>query len=153
MRCKMKRIGWILLICLVALLTACSSPNRQAFEKNQAVWEAQAIPHYRFHYKMGCMCPWISLMPLTVEVKNGEIVSMVASNGGDISPYLENFRQHATIENQFAAADSATSHWVYKLAIQYDDRYGFPSSIIVDPYRNITDDAIGYYVTDFEVLP
>ena len=149
----MKKIRWILLICLAAVLTTCSTPNRRAFEQNRLLWESQAIHHYRIHFKIGCMCPWSSLMPLAVEVQEGQIVAMVASNGADISNYLDTFRQHATIERQFATADSATSHWVYKLAIQYDAKYGFPSSIIIDPYRYITDDATGYYVTDFEPLP
>ena len=149
----MKKIGLILLICLVALLTACNSAERQAFEKNQAVWKAQAIPNYRFHFEIGCNCPWRALMPLAVEVKDGEIVSMVASNGGDFTNFQDTFRAHATIEKLFELVDSAISKGVYKLAVQYDGRYGFPSSTIIDPSRFITDDATGYYVTDFEALP
>jgi hypothetical protein len=149
----MKRIGWILLICLVALLTACSSAERQAFEKNQAVWEAQAIPHYRFHFKMGCMCPWYNLMPLTVEVQDGRIVSMIASNGGDTAPYLDTFRRYATIESLFGTVDTAISKRVYKLEVQYDATRGFPTKIVINPSKMIMDDETGYYVTDFEVLP
>jgi hypothetical protein len=149
----MKRIGWILLICLVALLTACSSAERQAFEKNHALWEAQAIPHYRLHFKMGCMCPWYNLMPLTVEVQDGQIVSMIAKNGGDTTPYQDTFRRYAPIENLFGTIDSAISKRVDKLVVQYDARYGFPSSIVIDPSRRVYDDESGYYVTDFEVLP
>ena len=149
----MKRIGWILLICLVAALTACSSEERQALEKNQAVWETQAIQHYRFNLRIGCMCPWIGMMPLTVEVKNGEILAMAASNGGDITPYLDNFRQHATIENLFDTVDSAISERVYRLEVQYDGTYGFPASTVIEQSRLMTDDTTGYYVTNFEVLP
>ena len=149
----MKKIGWILLICLVAVLPACSPVERQAFEKNHSVWEAQAIQHYRIHFRIGCNCPWHDLMPLTVEVQDGEIVSMVAKNGEDISNYLETFRSRATIERQFELVDSSISARVYKLAVQYDARYGFPSSIVIDPSRLVYDDETGYYVTDFEVLP
>jgi Family of unknown function (DUF6174) len=149
----MKKIGWIFLIILVAGLPACSSPERQAYEKNHTLWESQAIRHYRIHFEIGCMCPWAAMMPLTVEVLDGEIVSMVAKNGGDMSNYLDTFRQHATIESQFVTVDSAISKRVYKLAVQYNATYGFPTSIVVDPSRMMTDDATGYYVTDFETLP
>ena len=54
----MKKIGLIFLIMLVAGLAACSSPERQAYEKNHALWELQGIRHYRFHYEIGCNCPW-----------------------------------------------------------------------------------------------
>ena len=148
----MKKIGLIFLIMLVAGLAACSSPERQAYEKNHALWESQGVRHYRIHYEIGCNCPWRALMPLAVEVKDGEIVSMVANNGGDISNYLDTFRKHATIESLFDLVNSSILN-VYKLEVKYDGRYGFPTSTIIDPYRFVTDDATGYSVTDFEVLP
>jgi hypothetical protein len=148
----MKKLGLICLVFVVAFLAACNSAERQAYEKNLALWQSQAIPHYRFDLKVGCNCPWYSMMPLAVEVKNGEILSMVASNGGDITPYADTFRPHGTIEGLFDRVDSAISSGANKLAIQYDARYGFPNSIIIDQSRFMTDDGIGYYVTNFEVL-
>jgi len=150
----MKKIALLCLVFFIsaACLSMCSPAERQAFEKNRALWESQAIQHYRIHFTIGCNCPWRELMPLTVEVQDGEIVSMVASNAGDISNYLDTFRRHATIESLFELVDSSIAK-VYKLAVQYDATYGFPTSTVIDPYRWITDDATGYYVTDFEVLP
>ncbi len=82
----MKKTGLIFLAFLLAFLSACGASERKALEKNRSLWESQAIDHYRFNLKVGCNCPWYDLMPLTVEVKNGEIISMVAGNGGDITP-------------------------------------------------------------------
>jgi hypothetical protein len=149
----MRKLGMIFLVFLVACLSACDASQRRAFEQNHSLWESQAIQHYRFDLGIGCNCPWYDLMPLTVEVQNGEIVSMVASNEEDITSYLDTFLPHGTIESLFDTADSAISRWTYKLEVQYDATYGFPTSIVIDPYRMITDDAIGYYVTNFEVLP
>jgi hypothetical protein len=39
------------------------------------------------------------------------------------------------------------------LEVTYDPIYGFPASIRIDRTRAMTDDAIGYYVTGFDVLP
>jgi len=149
----MKKTGMIFLVFLVALLTACGASQRPALQHNRSLWESQAIQHYRFNLKVGCFCPWNALMPLTIEVKNGAIVSMVGSNGGDITPYLDTFRAHATIESLFDLVDSAISKRVYNLVVQYDPKYGFPASIVIDPSRMIMDDETGYYVTNFEVLP
>ena len=41
------------------------------------------------------MCPWYDQMPLTIEVKNGEVVSIAASNGEDVTPYLETYNRSA----------------------------------------------------------
>ena len=149
----MKKPGVIFLSFLVAILAACGASQRPAFEQNRSLWESQSIQHYRFNLKVGCNCPWYDLMPLTVEVQNGEIVSMVASNAGDITPYQDFFRQHGTIESLFDTVDSAISRGVYKLVVQYDATHGFPTSIVIDPSRMITDDQTGYYVTNLEVLP
>jgi hypothetical protein len=148
----------IILFCLVffisaACLSTCASPQRPAFEKNLALWESQNIQHYRFHLEIGCNCPWRSMMPLSIEVKNGGIASMVASNGEDITPFLETFRNHGTIDSLFDLLDGATSTRVYRLEVQYDSTHGFPANIVYDPYKMITDDAMGYRVTNFEVLP
>ncbi len=153
MKITMQKLGLIFLVVLVASLSACNASQRRAFEQNLSLWESQGIQHYRFDLKIGCNCPWYDLMPLAVEVQNGEVVSMVASNGEDITPYLDTFLPHGTIDGLFDTVDSATSTWTYKLEVQYDASYGFPTSIVIDPYRAITDDAIGYYVTKFEVLP
>ena len=149
----MKKTGMIFLVFLVALLTACGASQRPALQHNRSLWESQAIQHYRFNLKVGCLCPWNTLMPLTIEVKNGAIISMVGSNGGDITPYLDTFRAYATIESLFDLVDSAISKRVYNLVVQYDPKYGFPASIVIDPSRMIMDDETGYYVTNFEVLP
>jgi hypothetical protein len=93
------------------------------------------------------------MMPLAVEVKDGEILSMAASNGGDITPYLDNFRQHGTIESLFDTVDSAIAKRVYKLEVQYDARRGFPTSIVINPSKIIMDDETGYYITNLEALP
>jgi hypothetical protein len=151
----MKRIFLIILVFIfsVACLSTCGGPQRQAFEQNRSLWESQAIHHYRFNLEISCNCPWYDMMPLTIEVQNGETVSMVASNGGDITSYLDTFQPHGTIERLFDTVDSAISSHPYKLEVQYDATYGFPISIGIIQYRMITDSGTGYYVTDFEVLP
>ena len=147
----MKKPGVIFLVLLAAFLSACGPSQRPALHHTRALWESQAIRHYRFNFRIGCMCPWAAMMPLTVEVQDGAIVSMVGRNGADITPYLDTFRPHATIESLFDLVDSAISRRVYSLEVQYDPTYGFPASIIINPSRLVMDDETGYYVTNLEV--
>ena len=149
----MKRPGSIFPIILVVFLSACGASQSQVLEQNRSLWESQAIQHYRFDLDISGNFPWYAMMPMTVEVQNGAIVSMVASNGGDITPYLDTFLQNGTVENLFDTIDSALSGWVYRHEVQYDATYGFPVSIVIERSRFMTDDATGYYVAGFEILP
>ena len=149
----MKRTGLIFLVLLAVFLSACNTAQRRDLTQNRSLWESKAIQHYRFNLNIGCNCPWYKIMPVTIEVKNGEILSMVAGNGGDITPYLNTFRPHGTIESLFDTVDSAISRRVYKLEVQYDATYGFPASIVIDPSHMVYDDESGYYVTEMAVLP
>ena len=139
----MKKSPWIFLVLLALFLSACTISQCPAFKQNRSLWEAQAIHHYRFNLKIGCNCPWYDMMPLSVEVQNGETVSMAASNGEDITPYMDTFRPHGTIESLFNTVNSSISIFMYRLEVIYDTTYGLPTSIIIDPYRAISDDAIG----------
>jgi len=149
----MKKLGLLIILLLVVLLTSCSSQNREAYEKNLALWKSKPVQHYRFNLKIGCMCPWSGMMPVTVEVQNGEMLTMVASNGGDITPFQDTFRPRGTVEGLFDTVYAAMSRGAYSLTVQYDGTYGFPTSIVVNPSKAIMDDETGYYVTNFEVLP
>ena len=149
----MKKTSLIFLAILVAILSACGGPQREALQENRTLWESQPIQHYRFNLKIGCNCPWGDMMPLTIEVQAGEILSMTASNGADITTYLQSFRPYGTIESLFDTVDSAISRRAYKLDVTYDEKYGFPASIIINPSRAVFDDEKGYYVTNVEFLP
>ena len=149
----MKKTALIFLIFLVAFLSACSSTDSQTYNNNFSLWQSKAIAHYRFNLKIACTCAWSALMPLTVEVQKGEVVSISASNGADVSPYLDSFSQYDTVQRLFDRVYISISREESRLKVKYDRVYGFPAAIEVDPNSPIQDVASGYYVTNFEVLP
>ena len=95
------------------------------------------------------------MMPLAVEVQEGQIALHGAANGGDISTYLDTFRQHATIDGQFATCILPPyPERLYKFDRRVRWQIWFPEHHrTIRPSNTVTDDEIGYYVTDFEVLP
>jgi hypothetical protein len=144
----------ILLAVMVLLLASCShfSPAFREFEQNRERWEAQGIQHYRFNLRIGCMCPWYGQMPLAIEVKDGEAVSIVASNGQNGAPYLETYKKSSTVEALFDVIQSAQKSGADEIKVTYDPTYGFPTSIRIDNIKMAVDDEIGYYIENFEVL-
>jgi hypothetical protein len=135
---------------LLLFLTACSS--KTALRENQQKWAGQKITHYRFEVTIGCNCPWRSLMPLTVEVKDGEVITMTDKDGQPTpANYADTFNQAASIEKLFTILDQAIGS-ASKVTVVYNPDYGYPQSIVIDYSKLVYDDEIGYYVKNFEVV-
>jgi hypothetical protein len=139
-----------LIILLALVLSACGA--KSDLTSNREKWDNQKITHYRFNLTIACFCPFREVMPVTVEVKDGQIVSMLDAQG---KPLDENFRatfeQAGTIEALFAVAEENLAN-ADKVEITYDGTYGFPASIVVDRIKQAVDDEISYYAENFEVL-
>lgn len=92
-------------------------------------------------------------MPLNVEVQNGQVVSMTDVNGQPVPADLAgNFDKAATMERLFVIAAEALKT-ADQVQVKYDAKYGFPTSIQIDPIKQATDDEIAYTVSDFEIVP
>ena len=64
----------ILLLVLSLLLVACSTASE--YDQNLNKWQDADVAHYQFDLFIGCFCPFRDMMPLTIEVQNGEVVSI-----------------------------------------------------------------------------
>jgi hypothetical protein len=95
-------------------------------------------------------------MPLTVEVRDGQIVSMAAADGAqvlDTDPNYEFFAPHATIDLLFAELEKAVNDGADSVTVTYDATYGFPVEIAIDPDQQMADEEMYYSISGFEALP
>jgi hypothetical protein len=144
----------LLVIALVALLvSACSPASQSPLDRNRALWEAQGIRHYRFDLTIGCFCVFNDQMPLTIEVQDGQVVSMSAAGGADIGDFRDFYSGFDTLEKLFDTIAEAVAGQAQTLEVQYDPTYGYPASIYVDPEELVADDEVGYDVANFQILP
>ena len=158
----------LLLLVLAIVLSGCAtianasepkSEVQQAHEK----WQSANISHYQFKLFLGCFCVFSQDMPLNIEVKDGQVVSMEYQSGNQIDPSLmEYFQRFATvdklfdeIENSFqiqgnvdTAGDKAD-----EVKVTYDETYGFPNQINIDFIKDAIDDELSLQIADFEKLP
>lgn len=151
-RRKMKK--FILLI-LAFVLAACTSRGSSEYDKNLAKWNEANISHYRYSLFIGCFCPFVEDMPVTVEVNNGEIVSITSGKGTAIdlaSPLQGVVDRYSTIDRVFLALKADLTGDADDVVVEYDETYGFPSNVAVDNIKQAMDDEISYQVSDFEIL-
>jgi hypothetical protein len=143
----------LLLSLLVLALTLSACGGTSEMQTNREKWNAAKVTHYTFELMISCFCPFSEIMPITVEVKDGKIVSMTDVNGkaveGEFAQYIE---EAASIERLFALAEKNASE-AEEIEVTYDAQYGFPSAINVDFIKMAVDDEISYYVNNFKPLP
>jgi hypothetical protein len=89
----------IILLVFAIILTACSAAASTDFERNQSKWEDAKPAHYRYNLFIGCFCPFMEDMPLTIEVKNGEVISTTKADGTPVDATKSSVRDVSDLRN------------------------------------------------------
>ena len=145
----------LILLTLIVILTACSTVAPSEFDRNPQTWQDSGITHYRFSLHIGCFCVFRDQMPITVEVLNGEIVSMTLPDGtlvAETDPSYETFSKHATIERLFSELEAGLGGSAGEVILGLDSTRGFPAEIYFDYIKAAADDEISLSVSNFEAL-
>ena len=145
----------IILTMLVLILAACSAGGTD-LSRNQQKWQDANITHYRFELNISCFCAFRDQMPLTIEVRDEQIVHMAAVDGTlvlDTDQNYEFYAPHATIDLLFAELDAAVKDGADSVTVTYDATYGFPTEIAIDYSQQTADEEMYYSISGFEALP
>ncbi len=152
------------LIFIALVLSACSLGRQSEVQRNQQKWQDAKITHYRYNLSVGCFCVFNENMPLVVEVKDGNIVSMKYQNGKDVEESnRELFERYATIDKIFAAIEKDFQNTADtndpqprkadKVVVKYDVTYGFPTMVNIDFIKQAIDDELALTLSNLERLP
>ncbi len=145
-----------LILLLLALILAACSAGGSELSRNQSKWQDADVNHYRFQLSVGCFCLFRSQMPLTVEVQDGEVVSMTDINGEAFpmdDPMSDLVMKHATIDRLFSELGSDAVQEADHLTMSFDPTYGFPTEVAIDYIELAADDELYLSVSAFEPLP
>ncbi|MBE7534465.1 MAG: hypothetical protein HS124_01870 [Anaerolineales bacterium] len=143
-----------LIVLLTLILTACSADE---LSRNRQIWEDADISHYRFQLRISCFCSFMEQMPLTVEVRDGEVVAMTANDGtlvaaDDLS--YKFFDRLGTIDRLFAELERALKERGRgDINITYDASLGYPVKASIDYIKQAVDDELYIEISGFEALP
>ena len=155
----------VLLLALSLVLAACSTgasalvaPTEPATPATpQEQWQAANLTHYRFKLHLSCFCASRDQMPLTVEVQDGKVVSIVDVKGTVITaedPSFEFFSKFAIIDTIFAEIETASASENHgDINVTYDPTLGYPTDVALDYDIMMADEELYLTITDFEQLP
>lgn len=162
-----KRNFLVLLLSLAWLLAACgpvgprtepptpdaTADPQEELTRNRQKWQAAGIRDYRFGLFIGCFCPFVEEMPLTIEVRDGQAISILDKDGNPArSEYIDFYLPYATIDGLFAALETDLNGGADKVTVKYDAQYGFPTEAYIDQFERAVDDEMARQITYFEAL-
>ena len=144
----------LLSIFLIACLIAGCAPLANAeLSAARSRWQSAHVSHYRFGLAVSCFCAFSQRMPLTIEVKDGNLVSMLYNDGSPVpADQQPTFARYQTIDALFDFTGQSLSK-ADSMNIEYDRSYGFPSKVQIDFIKQAADDELSLFVRDFQVLP
>ena len=145
----------IILLALVFILSACSFSSTNEIKANQDKWIKSGITHYRFELSIGCFCAFRDKMPLLIEVKDGEVVSMTYGDGSPVpadDANLEFFNGFSTVDRLFQYLQSDAAKKADEVKVDYEPTYGYPIMVSIDQIKAAMDDEYGITISNFEIL-
>jgi hypothetical protein len=94
----------------------------------RARWADGSPANYRFDFQRHCFCVVEAVQPVTVEVRGGEIVSVVSRDGGQPVPDALNIEWYS-IEDLFRLIDEAETGG-QEVEVEYAPE-GYPTRIVI----------------------
>lgn len=132
------------------ILISCTSDKLSDFEVAKSKWQAKKIYNYKITERIGCFCGGI--LQWELEVVGGEKYNVIYDEPEfDIGEtYVDVLAKAKTIDDVFDFIESIDKSKVAVFIVEYDEEYGFPKSIYIDPNENTYDDERGYAFYDFK---
>jgi len=112
----------------------------------RALWASQAIRSYTFTVERQSFCPEDYRGPFEVTVIEGAATSVTYQGGPALVDRVQDLPK--TME---AAFDLVLVNVAIEPDVVYDDRFGFPLRIALDPIKNGIDDEVTYVISNFGV--
>jgi len=145
----------IFLLIIAFMLAACAMMPGNEFTQNRDKWKIAEVSHYRYDLFLGCFCAFRNEMPLTVEVKEGEVISITRADGTPVTAAdsnLEIYHPYLTMDRLFSQLETDLAGGADEVTVTYDSTYGFPNEIAIDQIKAAVDDELSIQISNFTVL-
>lgn len=139
------------LLCVAAAscgVTDVDDERADRLEAARQLWESNAPESYSYVFRASCECLPSFTSPARIQVRAGEIESVVAVSDGEPVP-VEPYR---TIDELFDLIADALDRGTADFHVEYDAQYGYPTVISIDYDRGIADDEFAYWASELAPL-
>lgn len=115
----------------------------------ESQWHGLSVDSYEFVVRKNCFCGPPANMPVKIIVRDSLTIAAYDPSTGnaDSGDRIEGVPD--SVPALFAEVESAIAAQPLTLEVEYDDTYGFPVRIQVDPGEQNSDDEYGFEVSGF----
>jgi hypothetical protein len=150
-----KKISLCLMLAATVPVASCFSATQENvqvsdLEANRAKWQQAGIKNYRYTFQIGCFCTPDTVVPRSIEVRDGKVKSATRADGKTDSAEMK--RVYGDMEYVFGLIERAEGAKSEKVAVNYDPQFGYPTRISIDYRATMQDDEVSYTVSNFEEL-
>ncbi|HEX2571231.1 MAG TPA: DUF6174 domain-containing protein [Polyangia bacterium] len=147
----MTRVQGILATLLIGLFAgACGDGDKTGYDdllRNRALWESKNIKNYEYQFQWVCFCLVERTTPVRVTVEKNQITRVVTTEQRrDID--RKQFTEYQTIDGLFDLITDAYRR-AEDVRVEYNETYGYPTSVYIDYQKAIADEELGFSITDF----
>ncbi|MBI3125933.1 MAG: hypothetical protein HYZ10_16165 [Ignavibacteriales bacterium] len=125
-------------------------PVTDSLEENYTRWKSLGISDYSMTQSQLCFCVYGG-DKMIVLVRNNKIVS-VQDSAGVIQVPQEHWQWFKTVDQLFETAIKAKNDKPNSFQVQFNNEYGFPEYLWVDPIAQAADEEYGYTTRSFKPL-
>jgi hypothetical protein len=125
----------------------------EALAEAQQRWESLALENYDYQYQRQCFCQIDYVRPMAVQVREGQIVSVLYADeeGGTVS---EEIAQNVpTIDGLFSILRDAVDTGAASIQASYDEGQGYPRQAFIDYDFRIADEELGFSASELVPQP
>jgi len=121
---------------------------RAGLQAARAKWQQRQPSAYEFTLEARCFCIGIAKTPPTFRVRNGEPSTLTELDRDSVTFYS----RRDTIDKLFAAIEWSLNRGQDNSIVRYDEEFGYPLLVELDPQRSEADDELALRVTNFRVI-
>ena len=137
----------------ILILGGCSlvgdnDPEKSALEQNRRLWKAQDLSTYTYALSRHCFCGYYGAYTVVVDRDTIQTITSVVTS--EAIP-AEEYQYFETIDDLFHIVEKALEE-ADVLRVEYHPRFGYPTEIDIDYYKEAVDDEITYQASLYERL-
>ncbi|KAL3938485.1 MAG: hypothetical protein SGBAC_006619 [Bacillariaceae sp.] len=114
---------------------------QNGLEAGKLLWTEQTLQTYNFTYQRFCECPDDVQRVKLVQVVDGNVVAI---DGSPVSTTQRSsslsLDEAPTLDGLFTAIQDGINANAFRVAVEYDQEYGFPTSVFIDYDEMIADE-------------